>query len=130
MFISQNLNLSISKIWEKKGEDFEWSMFTIEKEREVERERQRQRQMEKKMEKEEKGYRGIETGDWDIEQRRKDGYNNNDQCNPYQNTKGIFHRTWTNNLKVYMQKQNPLIAKILKKKTRTGGITHPDFRLK
>ena len=30
------------------------------------------------------------------------------QCNPYQNTKGIFHRTRTNNFKICMERQKTL----------------------
>ena len=52
------------------------------------------------------------------------------QCNPYQATKGIFHRTRTNNFKIHMETQNPRIAKaILRKTNGTGGINLPDFRL-
>ena len=52
------------------------------------------------------------------------------QCNPYQNTKGIFHSTTTNNLKICMETQKTLNAKaILRKKNRAGGIMHPDFKL-
>ena len=52
------------------------------------------------------------------------------QCNPYQATSGIFHRTRTNNFKICMEIQKPWIAKaILRKKNGTGGINLPDFRL-
>ena len=46
------------------------------------------------------------------------------QCNPYQATSGIFHRSRTNNFKICMEIKNPRIAKaILRKKSGTGDIT-------
>ena len=48
------------------------------------------------------------------------------QCNPYQATSGIFHKTRTNNFKICMEIQKPRIAKaILRKKNGTGGINLP-----
>ena len=52
------------------------------------------------------------------------------QCNPYQATSNIFHRTKTNNFKIVWKYKKPRIAKaILRKKNGTGGINLPDFRL-
>jgi len=46
------------------------------------------------------------------------------QCNPYQITLDIFHRTRTNNPKIYMESQKPRIAKaIMRNKKQSGGIT-------
>ena len=45
------------------------------------------------------------------------------QCNPYQITNGIFHRTRTRNFTICMETQNPQIAKaIVRKKNGAGGI--------
>ena len=52
------------------------------------------------------------------------------QCNPYQATSGIFHRNRTNNFKICMEIQKTSNSQtILRKKTGTGGINLPDFRL-
>ena len=53
------------------------------------------------------------------------------QCNPYQATSGIFHRTRTHNFTICMEIQkNLLIAKVIvRKKSGTGGINLTDFRL-
>ena len=34
------------------------------------------------------------------------------QCDPYQNTKGVFHRTRTKNITVHMETQKPLNRQI------------------
>ena len=52
------------------------------------------------------------------------------QCNPYQTTTGIFHRTRTKSLQFVWKHKRPRIAKaILRKKNGAGGIRLPDFRL-
>ena len=52
------------------------------------------------------------------------------QCNPYQVTNGIFHRTRTKSLKIVWRHRRPQIAKaILKKKNGARGMRLPDFRL-
>ena len=52
------------------------------------------------------------------------------QCNPYQTTNGIFHRTRTKISQFIWKHKRPQIAKaVLRKKNGAGGINLPDFRL-
>ena len=52
------------------------------------------------------------------------------QCNPYQATNNIFHRMRRNISQFVRKHKKPRIAKaILRKKSGTGGINLPDFRL-
>ena len=52
------------------------------------------------------------------------------QCNPYQATSHIFHRTRTNFSRFVWEYTKPRIAKaILRKKNGTGEINLPDLRL-
>ena len=52
------------------------------------------------------------------------------QCDPYQITNGIFHRTRTKKFTIHMETQKPQIAKaVLRKKNEIGGINLPDSRL-
>ena len=70
---------------------------------------------------------------------RKNQYYENDctvkcnlqiQCNPYQITNGIFHRTRTANSTAGIETQKTVnCQKNLQKKNRTGRIRLPDFRL-
>ena len=52
------------------------------------------------------------------------------QCNPYQTTNGIFHRTRTKNFTICMETQKTLNSlNNLEKRNGAGGIRPPDFRL-
>ena len=52
------------------------------------------------------------------------------QCNPYQATNGIFHRTGTNNFTICMEIQKTLNSQSnLEKEEGTGRINLLDFRL-
>ena len=52
------------------------------------------------------------------------------QCNPYQTTTGIFHRTKQKISQFVWKHKRPRIAKaILRTKNGSGGIRLPDFRL-
>ena len=51
------------------------------------------------------------------------------QCDPYQITNGIFHRTRKKNLQFIWKHKRPQIAKaVLRKKNGAGGIKLPGFR--
>ena len=57
-------------------------------------------------------------------------YNLQIQCDPYQITNGIFHRTRIKNFTIHMETQKTLNAKaVLIKKDGAGRINLPDFRL-
>ena len=53
------------------------------------------------------------------------------QCNPYQITNGIFHRTRKKQIPdlTWKQKRYQIAKAILRKKTGAGVIRFPDFRL-
>lgn len=51
------------------------------------------------------------------------------QCDLYQNTNVIFHRTETNNLKYFLETQKTPTSKNLRKKNIAGEIMLPDFIL-
>ena len=52
------------------------------------------------------------------------------ECDPYQITNGIFHRTRTKISQFIWKHKRPKIAKaVLKKKNGAGGNNLPDFRL-
>ena len=68
---------------------------------------------------------------------RKNQYYENDytakcnlqiQCNPYQITNDIFHKTITKNFTIHMETQKTPNSQIsLEKEEWTGGISLPDF---
>ena len=51
------------------------------------------------------------------------------QCNPYQTTSGIFHRTRIKNFTICLETQKTLNSQRNLKKNGAGGIRLPDFRL-
>ena len=51
------------------------------------------------------------------------------QCDPYQITNGIFHRTRMKNFKIHMETQRPPNSPVLRQKNGAGGINLLDFRL-
>ena len=69
---------------------------------------------------------------------RKNQYHENDcttkrslqiQCNPYQITNGIFHRTGTKNFTIHMETQKTLNSQSSLEKEEWSWRNHPDFRL-
>ena len=71
--------------------------------------------------------------DWKNQHCENDSTTQNNlqiQCNPYQMTNGIFHRTRTKNFTICMETQKtPNSQNNLEKEKRTEGIRLPDFRL-
>ena len=71
--------------------------------------------------------------DWKNQHRENDYTTQSNlqiQCNPYQITNGIFHRTRTKISQFIWKHKRPLITKaVLRKKNGVGGINLPDFRL-
>jgi hypothetical protein len=54
----------------------------------------------------------------------------NVQCNSHQNSNDVLHRHWKLNLKFHIEAQRSQIAKAtLSKKSKTGSITIPNFKL-
>ena len=51
------------------------------------------------------------------------------QCNPYQITYGVFHRTRTKNFTNHIETQKTPNSQSSLKKNGAGGINLPDFRL-
>ena len=51
------------------------------------------------------------------------------QCNPYQNTSGIVHRTRTNNSKICMETQKTLNSQKNLEKEQRWRYMLPDFKL-
>ena len=51
------------------------------------------------------------------------------QCDPYQISNGIFHRTRTKNFTIHMEIQRLQMTKAVLRKNGAEGINLPDFRL-
>ena len=52
------------------------------------------------------------------------------QCNPYQTSNGIFHRTRVKNFTICMETQNTLNSQSnFERKNKAGGIMLPNFKL-
>ena len=71
--------------------------------------------------------------DWKNQHRENDYTTQSNlqiQCNPYQDTNGIFHRTRTKNYTICMETQKtPNSQSNPEKEKRSWGLTLPDFRL-